>query len=88
MNLKIKNIAMPDKVEISTLFDGEKSDQKNALITALTECGKDFAKSNKRHPHDNSFYDWLEKSPKKDLIIGVINKLNELGYEIKEKIAQ
>lgn len=70
---------------ISTLFDGEKSDQQNALITALMECGKDYAKSNNRLPHENSVYDWMEKTEKKAMVSGVINKLNELGFEIIRK---
>lgn len=76
---------MSSNIEISKLFDGENSDQQNALITALMECGKDFAKSNKRHPHENSFYDWLEKTQKTALVINVVDKLNELGYEIVKK---
>jgi hypothetical protein len=76
---------MPKDAEISTLFDGENSDQQNALITALMECGKDFAKKYKRHPHENSFYEWMEKTQKTALVINLVDKLNELGYEIVKK---
>ena len=85
MNTKLKETKMSENTPISTLFDGEKSDQQNALITALMECGKDFAKSNKRHPHENSFYEWLEKTQKTALVINIVDKLNELGYEIVKK---
>jgi predicted hydrocarbon binding protein len=77
---------MSDRIEISGVFDGDKSEQQNALITALTECGKDFAKKDNRHPHDNSLYDWMEKTQKKALIVGIVDKLNELGYEIVKTI--
>jgi hypothetical protein len=76
---------MPGKTEITKLFSGDNADQQNALITALIECGKDFAKSNKRHPHENSFYEWLEKTQKTALVINIVDKLNELGYEIVKK---
>lgn len=76
---------MPDNVEISTLFDGENSDQQNVFITALMECGKDFAKKEKRHPHDTSFHEWIEKTQKTELVINLIDKLNELGYEIVKR---
>jgi hypothetical protein len=72
-----------NNIELSKIFE-EASHQENALFTALMECGKDFAKSDKKLPHDNSFYDWLEKTPKKAMISELIIKLNELGYEIKK----
>jgi hypothetical protein len=49
------------------------------------ECGKDFAKKDKRHPHENSFYEWMEKTQKTALVINLVDKLNELGYEIVKK---
>ncbi len=77
---------MPEEIEISSLFDGvDKSDQLNSLITALTECGKDFSKSNNRSPRENSLYEWLEKESKVQIVTKVVNKLNELGFEIVKK---
>jgi hypothetical protein len=76
---------MSKNIEISKLFDGENSDQQNALITALMECGKDYAKKENRLPHDNSFYEWMEKTNKTALVINAIDKLNELGYQIVKK---
>jgi len=78
---------MAEEIEISKIFSGEKSEQENALITALTECGKDFAKSKNRLPHDNSLYEWLEKTPKNSIIGELVSKLNDLGFEIVNKKA-
>lgn len=77
---------MPDEIKILNVFDGGiDAVQKNALITAMTECGKDFAKSQNRPAHDTSLYDWMEKTQKNEMITDVVNKLNELGYEIIKK---
>lgn len=74
-----------DITKILNIFEGASADQKNALITAMTECGKDFAKSQNRLPHENSLYDWIDKTQKSALVTEVVNKLNELGYEIVKK---
>lgn len=77
---------MAEETEISNLFDGvDKSEQLNSLITALTECGKDYAKSNNSTPRENSLYHWLEKESKNHIVIKVVDKLNELGFEIVKK---
>jgi predicted hydrocarbon binding protein len=76
---------MSDEIKILNVFDGMDAVQKNALITAMTECGKDFAKSQNRLPHDNSLYDWMEKTQKIEMINGIVKKLSELGYEIVKK---
>jgi hypothetical protein len=75
---------MDEGVEIAKLFGGKKEEQLNVMITTLIECGKDFAKRDNKLPHDNSLYNWMEKRPKTSMVIEIINKLNELGYEIKK----
>lgn len=80
---------MAEEVKISNLFDGvNKSEQLNSLITALTECGKDYAKSNNVTPRDNSLYEWLEKESKVNIVVKVVDKLNELGFEIVNKSSE
>lgn len=77
---------MGEENQISNLFDGvDKSEQLNSLITALTECGKDFAKSKNSTPRENSLYEWLEKESKNNIVTKLVNKLNELGFEIVKK---
>lgn len=80
---------MAEEIEISNLFDGvDKSEQLNSLITALTECGKDYAKSNNLTPRENSLYYWLEKESKVNIVVKLVNKLNELGFEIVKKSSE
>lgn len=77
---------MSDDNKILNVFDGGlDAIQKNALITAMTECGKDFAKSQNRLPHENSVYEWMDKTSKTQLISDIVKKMNELGYEIVKK---
>ena len=77
---------MAEEIEILSFFKEEvNSEQLNALLTAFTECGKDFAKSRHKTPRDNSLYEWLEKDAKNEIVTKLTNKLSELGYEIVKK---
>ena len=62
--------------KLTTKFGGENAIQYNALHTALEQCAK---------ADDEGIYEWLEKMPKTSLILSLVNELNELGFEIKEK---
>lgn len=80
---------MAEETKISDLFDDvDKSEQLNSLITALTECGKDYAKSNNSTPRENSLYHWLEKESKVNIVVKLVNKLNELGFDIVKKSSE
>jgi hypothetical protein len=76
-----------NKVSLRTDFGGVKSEQQNALLTALVECGKDHFRDNNRkkkdkQPPDNALYEWLKERPKTILTAELVDKLNELGYKI------
>ena len=66
------------------IFGGEKSEQYNAVYNAIIECGIDDAKNSwvKDIDPDNACYDWLERIAKTSLTAELVNKLNELGFNI------
>lgn len=62
--------------KLCTLFGGAESEQLNVMMTALQSCADD---------EERSIYDWLDDTPKTSLVCFLVNKLNELGYEIRKK---
>ena len=52
-------------------------EQCNALSKAISQCAKD---------EGITVYEWLEKSGKTSMVVLLIDKLNELGYEIKKTL--
>lgn len=73
-----------DDIKIIENFKEDNSEELNVLLTALIECGKDFAKADNKVPNDNSIYSWLDKTPKDTLVANINNKLELLGYKIKK----
>lgn len=65
-------------------FGGEKSEQYNAVYNAIIECGKDHTlmKGEEIIEEQYECYRWLEEVPKTSLTAELVNKLNELGFEI------
>lgn len=63
-------------MKLEELFGGEDAIQYNVLMTALRECAKDG---------EQPIYTWLESTPKTSLIALLVDKIKELGYEIKLK---
>jgi hypothetical protein len=64
------------EIKIIELYGGENAEQYNVLMTAIKECSKD---------NDEDVYAWLENTPKTSLVTFLIDKLQEMGYEIKKK---
>lgn len=62
--------------EISRKFGGENAEMYNALHTSLELCAEE---------QDIDIYDFLEETPKTSLVVFLVNKLIELGFEIKKK---
>lgn len=58
------------------MFGGEGAEEFNAMMTALQSCADD---------EEKSIYDWLDDTPKTSLVCFLVNKLHDLGYEIKKK---
>lgn len=68
-------------------FGGEKSDQYNAIFSAIIECGKEYLKDNYQakdvqEDGNNACYDWIDNTPKSTLTIELVDKLNEMGFKI------
>ena len=67
---------------MKTPFGGKKSEQYNAIYNAIIECGNDNAEMLGEPKDDNACYVWLDKIPKTSLTVELVDKLNELGFEI------
>ncbi len=60
------------KEPTQNLFSGEKSEQYNALLSALYECAGG----------NENIYNFLEETPKTTLIVFLVDQLNDLGFKI------
>ncbi len=61
-------------MSLSKLFVGENSEQYNVLMTALEKCSEEGEKY---------IYDYLETTPKTSLVVEIVDKIIELGFNIK-----
>jgi hypothetical protein len=57
------------------LMSNFKSEEENALFTALHEAAKDA---------DQSVYIYLENAPKSSLVVELVDRLHALGYKIEK----
>lgn len=64
-------------MELIDKFGGDHAEAYNALHTALVECAED----DNRHGEYKE-YDWLENCPRTTLIVFLVDKLQEMGYDI------
>jgi len=64
------------KIDFCTMFGGEGAEGYNAMMTSLQECAKDDGRS---------IYDFLEHTPKTSLVVELVDKLRELGFDIVRK---
>jgi len=55
------------------LFGGENSEQYNVLMQSIKECAKDS---------EQTFYDYIEETPKTSLVVEIVDKINKLGFKI------
>ena len=60
------------KTLVCKMFGGENSEAQNALMSALTELAGGT----------QDIYEYLESTPKTSLVVEIVDKLKELGYEI------
>ena len=63
-------------MSLSKLFGGENSEQYNVLMTALERCSEE---------REMTIYDYLDTTPKTSLVVEIVDKIIELGFEIKLK---
>jgi hypothetical protein len=70
---------------LSPGYSGENGQQKDALRNAIIQCGIDYVKREYpyRDPDSYSCYVWMENTTKTDQASQLVNKLNEMGFEIK-----
>ena len=61
------------------------TEQKIVLETAMIECGKDLAAYHNTDPTDVCVFDVLQKTSRSSIASDLVEKLNNLGYEIKKK---
>lgn len=75
-------------MELRKEFEGEKSVQYNAMLTALHECGHDFMRNPKNplNKNDTDCYYWLEKTGKNIMVQQLVDKLNDLGFSVVENV--
>lgn len=74
---KVKRMAT-----LRTDFD---SDEHNALLSALVECGMDAAIQRQAEPEMNSMYVWLQDVPKTTMVTELVEMLHALGFEITRR---
>ena len=65
---------MKQKIEKNT-FGGKNAEQYNILMQAFKDCAEE---------EEMEFYDWLDITPKTTMVVFLVDKLNQLGYKIKE----
>ena len=61
---------------VSKLYSGINSTQNQALYDAMMACAED---------ENMEFYRWLETMPKASLMVVLVDKLHEMGFDIVEK---
>lgn len=57
------------------MYGGDNEEEYNALYASFSECsgGRD------------SIYEWIENTPKTSMIINLVDKLKDMGYQIIKK---
>ncbi len=63
--------------EIMQKFGGESAEAYNVVATALRECGKDRG-ADDEYPE----YDFIQNTPRTSLVVFLVDKIKELGYDI------
>jgi hypothetical protein len=66
-------------------FGGEYSEEYNAVMQALKDCGHDSVESKLGEHDEYDIYDFLEKTPKASLVCELVDKLHTYGYHIIKK---
>jgi len=64
------------KIRQEELFGGQNSLQYNILMNAFEECAAD---------DEQTTYDWVESKPITSMVVHLVDKINEMGFEIKRK---
>ncbi len=56
------------------------------LMNAIISCSIDWSSNVDRvFPDDEAVYEYLDETPKTSLVVEIVEKLNEFGFEIKKK---
>lgn len=64
---------MSEKITVD-LYGGEGSEAMNVLMQAFTDCAIDDEKPD--------IYSWLDKIPKTSMVVELVDKIREYGYDI------
>lgn len=64
-------------------FGGNGAEQYNALHTALVRCAEDAG-----YEGEYREYEWIEATPRTSMVCLLVDKLNELGFQIIKGVTE
>jgi hypothetical protein len=66
------------------MFGGEKADQFQAVYDALHACAEDQNPTHSEEEQTENVYRYMENTPRTSFTVELVQKLHEMGFEIKK----